>query len=43
MADVPTDPFRHFEGLLTTWLDSARLREIARVLELVAEELRRRP
>lgn len=42
MADVPTDPFRHFERLLTTWLAGARLLEIARVLKLVAEALRRR-
>lgn len=42
MADPPTDPFRHFESLLTMWLERARLREIARVLELLAEELRRR-
>jgi hypothetical protein len=42
MAEVQTDPFRHFESLLTNWLEGARLREIARVLGLVAEELRRR-
>lgn len=42
VADVPTDPFGHFESLLTTWLQGARLREIARLLELVAEALRRR-
>jgi len=42
MADVPRDPFRHFESLLVSWLQGARLREIARVLELLAEELRRR-
>ncbi len=42
MADVPPDPFRHFESLLMSWLQGARLLEIARVLELMAEELRRR-
>jgi len=42
VADVPTDPFRHFESLLISWLEGARLREIARVLKLVAEELRGR-
>ncbi len=42
MADVPPDPFRHFESLLVSWLQGAHLREIARVLELMAEELRRR-
>lgn len=36
------DSFQYFEGVLMTWLERARLWEIARVLELVAEELRRR-
>lgn len=42
LGDEPMDSFQYFEGVLMTWLERARLWEIARVLELVAEELRRR-
>jgi len=39
MAD---DPFRHMETLLRDWLQAARLREIARILALIGEELAKR-
>jgi hypothetical protein len=36
------DPFRHMESLMRDWLQAARLRDIARVLALIGEELARR-
>jgi hypothetical protein len=42
MATEGKDPFEHFESLIRTWLEGARLHEIGRILELVGAELRRR-
>lgn len=36
------DMFRHMESLMRDWLQAARLRDIARVLALIGEELARR-
>ncbi len=42
MADERKDPFQYLESFFRTWLEGALLTEIARLLELVGEEIRRR-